>query len=424
MKSPCPLALRPLLALLSLGTLQAWAQSDSCVPQNEFVALPPSLAGSQTDSFGKRTVALGSYERVSPDGRFILRSYSGARLGDVSLIELGVAPAAVVRIISTPLSNEAFPVQGTWRYLVSTSGEHYAFKDIVTQAQTAKPLFKGGMTGFYAAAAELKTSPQPLLDKVSSSTNLIKIRSFSWPNASGDSLTQGEGALAVRTITVDTAVSKITADSGHQNICGERARLDGVLYALPMISIDGEEFAALPQMPVQGKQTMRIYGFGASGRGCEARANFDFASGKAIFGFPDTDSTKPAPSAHLAYEYKGQAWWFNRALNQPFNIAPYLAIDSPIQRLDASAFPGITADGRVIYAATWERCTPSATTASAVIKTTCESVGGYVVSDPWQSNAYRQYLLDKNLKAPKACITHADVAQQRQAFAAFHGLAN
>jgi hypothetical protein len=306
--------------------------------------------------------------------------------------------------------------------LVSTAGEHYAFKDIVTKAHKAKPLFKGGMTGFYAAAAELKTSPQPLQDKASSSANLVKIRSFSWPNAnnaSGDALTQGEGALAVRTLTVDTATNSITADSGHQNICGERIKIDGALYALPMISVDGEEFSALPQMPVQGKQTMRIYGFGVSGNGCETRAHFDFASGKAIFGFPS--GNKPAD---LAYEYKGQAWWFNRALNQPFNIAPYLTPDSPIQRLDASAFPGITADGRIIYAATWERCTHFATTATAAIKVNCESVGGYVVSDPWQSNAYRQYLLDQNLTTPKACITQAEVAKQRQAFAAFHGLAN
>jgi hypothetical protein len=352
-------------------------------------------------------VALGAYERVSPDGRYILRSYSGARIGDVSLVELSQAtpnqPSSVVRVIPTTLSNEAFPVQGSWRYLVSTSGEHFALKDILQYGRTAKPLFKGGMTGFYAAAAELP----------SGMANHIRIRSFSWPNASGSAdtaQTQGEGALAVRTITVNTQTNLITADTGHQSICGNRMREDGSLYALPMISVDGEEFAALPQMPDKlskdGKQTMRIYGFGASGKGCEAKASFDFASGKTIFGFPDNAlSAQPNGSANLAYEYKGQAWWFNRALNQNFNIAPFEDLNDPrrlIRSVDASAFPGITKDGRIIYGATWERCEGTSNKA-------CKAEGGYVVSDPYQSNAYKLHVIQNTLTAPKACITYANI---------------
>ncbi len=397
------------------GSAEGVAPLDQCIPQNEFITLPPSLAGTQTDSYGKTTTQLGAYERISPDGRFILRSFSGARLGDVSLVELsppshaaksatGSTASSVVRIYETPLANEAFPVQGTWRYLVSTAGEHYALQDILQQQRRAKPLFKGGMTGFYAAASELTDQPP-----------LVRIRSFSWPNASGaaggDTQSQGEGALAVRTMTVNTQTSRITADTGHQNICGERLREDGALYALPMISVDGQEFAALPQNPDKlspdGKQTMRIYAFGESGKGCQPKASFNFASGKAIFGFSD------AGAAPLAYEYKGQAWWFNRALNQPFNLAPFEAHNAAIRHVDASAFPGITQDGRVIYGATWQRCWGDHA---------CQPEAGYVVSDPWQSNAYRAYLLSNQLTAPKACITQADVAQARLAFGRLHGL--
>jgi hypothetical protein len=395
------------------------AQLDQCILQNEFITLPPSLAGTQTDSYGKTTTQLGAYERVSPDGRFILRSFSGARLGDVSLIELsapnsatGGAASSVVRIYETPLSNEAFPVQGTWRYVVSTAGEHYALSDILTKASRAKPLFKGGMTGFYAAASELSDKPP-----------LVRIRSFSWPNSTGDAQTQGEGALAVRTITVNTQTHRITADTGHQNICGERQREDGALYALPMISVDGQEFAALPQLPSklnpEGKPTMRIYAFGDSGQGCQPKASFNFASGKAIFGFPTTDVSNES-AAPLAYEYKGQAWWFNRALNQPFNLAPFEADNAAIRNVDASAFPGLTQDGRVIYGATWQRCV--ANPEGSAGKPACLPEAGYVVSDPWQSNAYRAYLLAKQLTAPKACITQADVAQARLAFGRLHGL--
>ena len=57
--------------------------------------------------------ALGTYERVSPDGRFVLRSYSGAKVGTVSLMELPPDDSAPIRVYRTPFSNEAFPVQGT-----------------------------------------------------------------------------------------------------------------------------------------------------------------------------------------------------------------------------------------------------------------------------------------------------------------------
>ena len=79
--------------------------------------------------------ALGTYERVSPDGRFVLRSFSGARLGEVSLIELPLEPQQVMRVYKTPLSNEAFPVQGSWRYLVDVDGRHFRFRDVLRKQQ-------------------------------------------------------------------------------------------------------------------------------------------------------------------------------------------------------------------------------------------------------------------------------------------------
>ena len=132
--------------------LQAQDQTDeACIPALSYLPLDARQVG--RDSHGN--AALGTYERISPDGRFILRSYSGAQVGKVTLMELPSAVASSIRLYRTPFSNEAFPVQGTWRYLIDVSGEHYRFLDIVRSQADANPLFKGGMTGVYAAASEM-----------------------------------------------------------------------------------------------------------------------------------------------------------------------------------------------------------------------------------------------------------------------------
>lgn len=401
----------------------------SCIPAHLFAELNSSVAGSQTDVYGKSTVALGAYERVSPDGRFILRSFSGSKLGEVSLIELS-ADGKVLRAIPTPLKNEAFPVQGSWRYLVDTNGDHYTFESIVRNLHNAdpterqsltalanrqlleanlsrikpQPVLRGGMDGFYAAASELP----------SSKAGHIRIRSLSWPNSAGDSQTQGQGALVSRTIEVDTRHHSITHDTGPVFHCKDRVRQDGTLYALPMISVDGNEFAALPQTPVQGKQTMRIFGFGEDGKACEARQSFDFSSGKTIFGFPqNANGSDNAKSADLAWEYQGNAFWYSRELGQPFNLSPFELEGRRTGadfELTASAFPGLTRDGRVIYGATLKDCK------SRAGKPICRERAGYVISDPYQSNAYRNFLLTYKGAARQQCITRGDVERARAEF--------
>jgi hypothetical protein len=415
--------------------------AEQCIPANIFAELPAALVGTQTDAYGKTTVALGSYERISPDGRFVLRSFSGGRLGDVSLVELS-SDGKAVAAHDTPLSNEAFPVQGSWRYVVDVNGDHYTFssllhnsnKDKQGAARVVRPAFRGGMTGFYAAAAELPT------DAAHSKPGHVRIRSMSWPNTSGDSETQGQGALVARTIEVDLQAQHITADSGFVNLCNERVREDGPLYALPMISVDGLEFAALPQTPVKGEPTMRIFSFGdPTGHngpsvspshadlkklGCTPKAAFTFSSGKTIFGHPQSTTAGAQRPGDLAYEYQGQVWWVHRGAGmgvdaqgtgngQRFNLAPYY--DSPRTQLLASAFPGITQDGRVIYGATLKDCPADPTKP-------CADKAGYVISDPYQSNAYQAYLRQHKGPARRQCITHGDVERERAAFAKLHGL--
>jgi hypothetical protein len=404
------------------NTISSLAQASAqlpgqCIAANTFTPLPASLVGQQTDSYGTTRVALGSYERISPDGRFVLRSFSGGKLGEVSLIELNTSGQAVAAY-DTPLSNEAFPVQGSWRYLVDVNGDHYTLGSILSSntsdKRRIKPHFSGGMNGFYAAAAEL---PQRSTDLAGQ----VRIRSMSWPNATGNTDTQGEGALVARTLTVDALRQRVVADTGPQRLCAQRVREDGPMYALPMISVDGLEFAALPQTPVQGAQTMRIFGFGNDGQGCEPRDTFNFSSGKTIFGFPQLQGN----TAPVAYEYRSQVWWVLRSAGQAgakaaarsFNIAPYYA--NPRTQLLASAFPGITQDGRVIYGATLKTCPEDGKP--------CAEQAGYVTSDPYQSNAYKAYLREATGPAaavlPTQCITNGDVQRSRAAFAKLHSLA-
>jgi hypothetical protein len=193
------------------------------------------------------------------------------------------------------------------------------------------------------------------------------------------------------------------------------------MYALPMISVDGKEFAALPQNPISGVATMRIFEFGAGGKQCIPSGQFTLQSGKVIFGF----SSKAKKHADVAYEYRGQVWWVRRddGIKSliPLNLAPWedsafkaSQAQPAYKDVTASAFPGFTRDGRIIYAANWKRC-------DGTTQRDCTQEGGYVVSDPFQSNAYRNELLQTQAKPVKSCITVQDVANERAAFSAFHG---
>ena len=395
-----------------------------CIEANQFVSLPPELAGRGDD----QSVSLGAYERVSPDGRYVLRSYSGKHLSTVSLIELPAPStqknqpgANVVGITQTPLSNEAFPVQGSWRYIVDTNGQHYTFSDLLLRQKQAAPHFRGGMSGFYAAASEVATTYP------AKTRGHIQIRSLSWPNPNpnpdADSETVGEGMLTARTIIVNPDQHRLLADSGRSNLCLGRAGIDGTLYSLPMISVDGQHFAALPQRPVNNVTTMRVFDFGADGKQCLPKQQFTSPSGKITFGFASKTLDPAQQLADLAYEYRSQVWWYSSHAAKPFNLAPWddKPLDSKIhyrRKIIASAFPGLTRDGRVVYAATWQLCSGA----------TCTDQAGYVVSDPYQSNAYQQHLLadnavQDNFKNAQGCIKIDSVLRERADFATFHGIA-
>jgi hypothetical protein len=388
-----------LLVLLVVSALPAHANEpdSACIDAVSYLPLDPEMVG--RDSNG--VPALGTYERVSPDGRFVLRSFSGARLGEVSLIEL---PAeAVGRLVAyrTPLSNEAFPVQGTWRYVVDVDGRHFRLADVVRQQERAKPLFQGGMRGFYAAASEL-TGVR------AEDASLVWIRSMSWPQ--GDRAGQGTGPLQVRTLGVSDRGDRVdvVSDSGPQFICGARGAADGGVYTLPMISIDGLEFSAIPINPQEGPPSMRVYGLAkdalAKAHPCDLRMDLLAAPGKTVFGFAGPGL------AMLTYTDNASVYFVDR---RPALHDQVFRIDDTRTQVLASAFPGFTRDGRIVFGASWKECPTQGV---------CQDRAGYVVADPYQNPDYRQQQQRVGLVPDKTCITRRDVLQERQRFAAQHGL--
>lgn len=389
-----------LFAGLTTGLCGATDPSEAslCIPAVSYLPLDGAMVG--LDSNG--VPALGTYERISPDGRFVLRSYSGAQLGQVSLVELpGDGSAVVKRVFRTPLSNEAFPVQGSWRYLVDVDGRHFRLRDVLEREQKALPLFQGGMRGFYAAASELEV-------RGAADPTLVWIRSMSWPQ--GDRSGQGTGPLQVRTIGVRDAGEKaeVVADTGPQFICGHRQATDGGVYTLPMISVDGKEFSAIPINPRSGRPSMRVYGLAADVPGeehaCDLRMDLLAAPGKAVFAFGGR------PSAMLAYTDNASVYFVDRRQELRDQV---FRIDDERTQVLASAFPGFTRDGRIVFGANWKDCSG---------KGHCVNRSGYVVADPYQNADYRQQLQRFALNADKACITVADVRSERQRFADAWGL--
>ncbi len=367
-----------------------------CIPALEYIPL------SGADALAE----LGSYERVSPDGRFVLRSFSGGRLTRVSLMEL--SPTAdsprspdrqspsqrSIRLHPTGLSNEAFPVQGSWRYLVDTDGRHFRFTDVLSQGSAATPLFRAGMTGFYAAASELPPNGD---------ASIAYIRSLSWP-LEGDAASgsAGTGPLQVRTVAIELSKHRVVADTGPQFICTEPNASEGGIFTLPMIGVDATRFSALPVAPTTGKPTMRVYALSpqpmARTHTCERILDLGQSPSKAVFGY--------GPNPRLAYTDNATVWFYDPASAKSYPV------DDAHSTVLASAFPAITRDGRIVFGATWKDCTPIG----------CTQKAGYVVADPNQQSHYVAHARAQPGRAAPQCIRREQVQAEERAFARFHGL--
>lgn len=375
--------------------------SAKCISPHEYVP----FIGEAARPGGNGQVALGMYSRISPDGRFVLRSFSGDHLSTVTLMELAKQTngTKVAKAYETDLKNESFPVQGSWRFIVDVDGSsHYRVGDIVNRQKDAKRQFRGGISGFYATSAEMPGS----------TNEKIVLRSLSWPNDSNGTEGMGTGQLKNMLVTVkknsDGSYDK-TDSEGAFTMCNNLRTSDGWLYSLPMISADGTEFSAMPQKPADRKSSMRIYRFGANNKDCEKVDDLNVPASKAIFGFAQPG--KKAPLVFYSNSVVGNRpvtgiHLYDRDLKKTFFVGDTTKWVAP------DAFPGMTKDGRIIYGAKWKDCE------------TCAEKTGYVITDFYQSEDFKRFRQQSpgQAKNMKQCVTEEEVAKVESEQAAIYGL--
>lgn len=301
-----------LIILISTLWIHQFSISNTCIePYEKFELRPPSY-----DSFGRETeyYKMGFYNRISPDGRFVLMTSSGAGLGNVTLVNLtreANQPIHSARPERTPLEMEAFATLSSFRFLISTSGQHYSFKDVYQNKDRARSLFSTGETGYYAAATEVVESQK---------NDQIKIRSLAWPNASADS--SGGGIYSSQEQGVgelNSTLAYLNKNGEQYNVakkirstplCKNLQNTEGRIFQTPMISVQGSEFSAVPANPRQAiidpktnqitgyvKEEVkfpRIYKIINENGDCERVMDFEYDVGKLTFGYPIV-SDKPAP---------------------------------------------------------------------------------------------------------------------------------
>ncbi|MDO9184332.1 MAG: hypothetical protein Q7U04_18095 [Bacteriovorax sp.] len=361
----------------------AFSETNSCVPKHQFFP----FSGSWVSKNERGDIALGMYARVSPDGKYVLRSFSGEKLSQVTLMELVPGKMNAVRPYETPLKNEAFPVQGSWRYLVDVSGEHYKLNDIIKYQKKAKKQFKGGIGGFYTVAAELPNG----------SAKLHQIRSLSWPNSDSDNM--GQGVLTNKVITArlnSNATAELVSSTGINYMCSNIRSTDGSVMSLPMISPDGSEFSAMPQNPKDSDPSMRIYSFGKNNKDCTPVLDLKVMVAKIVFSSNEQKQILFYSSGSLTNKGNG-IHFYDRNVNKMFTL------DDAGKKIAADSYPGFTKDGRIVYGANWEECNDK----------DCRELGGYIVSDPYQSADIIDYKKDHPELAGKFkdCITNEDVVK-------------
>ena len=360
--------------------------SAACVPAHEYYPFDGKWVTKNSDG----DIELGMYARISPDGKYVLRSYSGKGLSNVTLMELVKDQKNSVKPFETPMKNEAFPVQGSWRYLVDVNGDHYKLTDILKKQKKADKQFKGGISGFYTVAAEL----------AGSTANSHKIRSLSWPTDANET-NQGVGVLSNRVITasLDSKGSSTLTDKGSINyMCANLRGTDGQIMSLPMISMDGSEFASKPQNPRNSEPSIRIYKFGEDNKTCENVLDLKIDVSKVTFSTPEQGMLLFYASGSLGSNGNG-VYFFDRKVNKTFTLS------DEAKKVKADSYPGFTRDGRIVYGALWEECTEKS----------CVKKGGYVVSDPYQSKDVKDFkIANPNLaKSFKECITDEDIKASR-----------
>lgn len=396
---------KKLISVLVLCSISNAVNADQCVPAYEYIP----YAG-MTNSGSENDERTGQYQRVSPDGRYILRSDSGSHLGSVTLLEIRQNASQgnlEAYAYLTPLANEAFALLSTFRFVVNVNGEHHKIKEIKNNGKGSAPFFKAGESGWYAASTELKGGNQ----------NAFKIRSIAWPNNStssgfnrGSDMGKGILYMSETDMALENGKYKVKKENRYK-LCENLNPTEGNIYFQPMISPSGQYLSAMPVSPKDGEVTMRIYKILNSGR-CEKVDDLGKVSQKAALGL-ETDNQLPPVM------WAGPSLFHDPKTNLP--VTGLYVRDSELKLnfylgnskkpFQPVGFPNMTRDGRIVVSATWINCNASATG-----KEICKDSRGIVRLDPNQSEDVLKYRSQqgKPVTAFKKCITAAEVQKVEQ----------
>ncbi len=376
------------------------ADAEQCVPAYEYIPY-----ASMTKSGSENDERTGQYQRVSPDGRYVLRSDSGAHLGSVTLLEIKKSASKnqlEAYAYKTPLANEAYALLSTFRFVVDVSGQHHKISDIKSNGKNSKSYFKAGESGWYAASTELP----------SGTDNAFKIRSIAWPNNNASTgfnrgSDMGKGILYMsETDIIKEGGSYKIKNEVRYKLCENLENSEGAIFFQPMISPSGQFLSAMPTNPKGGEPTMRIYKILDSGR-CEKIDDLGKVSQKAALGLESNGKAPPVM-------WSGPILVGDRKANSPANglyvrdpelgLNFYLGDDK--KSFQPVGFPNMTKDGRIVVSATWKNCS-----LNAAGKEVCSDSRGIVRLDPNQSADVLKYKSKGNKSASwfKKCVSTVDV---------------
>lgn len=341
------------LFLLLVTTIST--RAGECVPAREFVPFP-----------GRP----GIFHRVSPDGNYVMQSLSAEGFGDVSIVDFSKRDtktgARIVTIHKTPMRNETYPVEGSWRYIASPGTishpmEYYRFSDLLRDKENTNYFFDDNFWEFYHSCGELAES----------TATMQKFRVMSWTH-----LIYKDFEVNLNS---DGSIASEIKKSDTKWMCENIASEEGFELVQPLLSKDGQEVAGIPQN--NNNPTMRVYKIFPNGD-CEKVLDLGFQTSKVGFSHPQKGS-----KGMLAFTDQSGVFVYDRDRDITIPV-------SDAKTESRGSYPGFSKDGRVIYL------------------TSKNDQMGYSIVDPYQAYPNKT----------KACITVKERKQVEEEFRKISGL--
>lgn len=310
-----------LIALTVAAAFSTGALAE-CVPARVEIPFPKSAQGNT-----------GMYHRVHPSGDYVLASGAyGEGHTSVSIWDLKNLDKGHAKVIKTPMVDETYPVEGSWKLFASPNHDggtmkYFKFSDIKAKQEQATEIFSDSEHNqYYHSSAELPGS----------TGRKMKFRTMLWQNS----------VYRDYEVSFD-ANGKMTKETHTETkvACGNKQQLSS-----PILSKDGSEVATQ-----DGNGHTVIYKIKADGS-CDLVDEFGFDTGKVNFSYGNGSQVVFQASVRQDVngnqEYVNGIWIYERCK------APAPAgckrgprrLSTPADS-DNASYPGMTKDGRVIYIA-------------------------------------------------------------------------